>query len=281
MIYSNGDIYEGLWVNDLKHGYGILEKKTGDKYYGHWNEGLKEGQGYYYYSETGKIYLGEWHEDVPRCGIFTDVDDESLNKEVKKHFKAIDSPPHMPELRLDQPEYILEDSINSVHFLRNIKLSKNKTLQELFPYDIHQDLAAIFNEKSRKLEEEDKKQNDNYITPDEFKEICVEKLGQIINDETLELIFYVFEIPLAENVKVDFLLFCRLFFLIYSRKFEEEKSEEMLEEHDLSGSEHLTDKWYTERQADMKKQMEEEQDLDELREYEREDKDSNYDNEQD
>jgi hypothetical protein len=27
MIYSNGDIYEGQWKNDLKHGYGILERK--------------------------------------------------------------------------------------------------------------------------------------------------------------------------------------------------------------------------------------------------------------
>ena len=81
MIYANGDIYEGAWKNDLKHGYGILEKKTGDKYYGYWNNGLKEGQGYYYYSSTGKIYLGEWHEDAPRCGIFTDVDDENIKKD--------------------------------------------------------------------------------------------------------------------------------------------------------------------------------------------------------
>ena len=57
MIYANEDIYEGNWKEDLKHGYGILEKKCGDKYYGFWNMGKKEGQGYYYYYNTGKIYL--------------------------------------------------------------------------------------------------------------------------------------------------------------------------------------------------------------------------------
>jgi len=77
MIYSNEDIYEGNWLEDKKNGYGILEKQNGDKYYGFWNMGLKEGQGYYYYYKTAKIYLGEWHEDNPRCGIFTDVEDDT------------------------------------------------------------------------------------------------------------------------------------------------------------------------------------------------------------
>jgi len=93
MIYANGNIYHGTWLADLKHGYGILEQyiyyftthfsKNGDKYYGYWNNGLKEGQGYYYYFSTAKIYLGEWHDDVPHCGIFTDVDDENIRKVYK------------------------------------------------------------------------------------------------------------------------------------------------------------------------------------------------------
>jgi hypothetical protein len=272
MVYSNGDIYEGLWINDLKHGYGVLEKKTGDKYYGHWNEGLKEGQGYYYYSETGKIYLGEWHEDVPRCGIFTDVDDENLKKEVKKHFKVEDAPPLIPELKLDVPDFILEDSINSVHFLRNIKLSKNKTLQELFPNELHQDLASIFNEKARKPEDEkEKKQAINYISINEFKEVCLEKLGQNVRDETLELIFYIYAINPSQEIKIDFLLFCRLFFLIYYKRLEEEKNEDPIEMGISHGP--LLEKWNTEKLSpEMKEEVEFFEEMEEI------DKDSLYEN---
>lgn len=227
MIYANGDIYEGAWQNDLKHGYGILEKKTGDKYYGHWNNGLKEGQGYYYYNQTGKIYLGEWHEDAPRCGIFTDVDDENIKKEYKKQFKAEDGPPIIPLLKLASPESILEDSINNVQFLRNVKLAKNKSFHELFPQEFHEDLIKIFTQRRYQVTAEEDKERENKI-PDnilsikEFKIICIEKLGQEIDDETLELIFYVFEIPLNEEIKIDFLLFSRLFYLVYVKKMGEE-----------------------------------------------------------
>lgn len=229
MIYANGDIYEGAWHNDLKHGYGILEEKTGDKYYGYWNNGLKEGQGYYYYSSTGKIYLGEWHENVPRCGIFTDVDDENIKKEYKKHFMALDGPPLIPVLKLKTPEIILEDSINNIHFLRNIKLAKTKTFNELFPPEFHSELIKIFSQKRYQTSEEDDKENENklplnLIEIKEFRSICLDKLGQEINDETLEMIFYVFGIQMNEETKIDFMLFARLFYLIYAKRIGEEAS---------------------------------------------------------
>lgn len=227
MIYSNGDIYEGAWQNDLKHGYGILEKKIGDKYYGYWNNGLKEGQGYFYFSSTGKIYLGEWHEDAPRCGIFTDVDDESIRKEYEKHFMAEDGPPIIPILKLKTPETILEDSINSIHFLRNIKLAKMKTFHELFPPEFHADLIKIFSQRKYQLNDEEEKENENKLPQNlidikEFRSICLEKLGQEINDETLEIIFYVFGLQFCEEAKIDFMLFARLFYLIYAKKVGED-----------------------------------------------------------
>jgi hypothetical protein len=69
------------WNSIINHNHKL--SKNGDKYYGYWNNGLKEGQGYYYYFSTAKIYLGEWHDDVPHCGIFTDVDDENIRKVYK------------------------------------------------------------------------------------------------------------------------------------------------------------------------------------------------------
>lgn len=223
MIYANGDVYDGSWLNDLKHGYGILENKSGDKYYGHWNEGLKEGQGYYYYSSTGKIYLGEWHEDVPRCGIFTDVDDESIKREHKSHFKAEDNLPFIPCLKLKTPEAILEDSISTVHFVRIIKLTRTKTISELFPPEIHQELVLTFTQKKYLVNDDgenspENKIPDNLISIKDFKTICLDKLNVTVQDEQLEMMLFLFEKPFNDEIKIDFLLFVRLFYLIHVKQ---------------------------------------------------------------
>jgi len=223
MIYADGDIYEGAWQNDLKHGYGILEKKTGDKYYGYWINGFKEGQGYYYYNSTSKIYLGEWHDDVPMCGIFTDVD-EDPNIKKKMRINSQDDQPMIPVLKLKSPNQILEDSINNIFFLRNIKMTRNKTFRELFPIESHIDLIKIFKINSPKnLQHEEEKENehkipDNFLSSKEFRKIAAEYLSIVFDDQTLELIFYVFGIPYnEEELKIDFLMFTRLLYLGYSK----------------------------------------------------------------
>lgn len=191
MIYANGDIYEGSWQNDLKHGYGIIEKKNNDKYYGCWNSDLKEGQGYYYYGSTGKIYLGEWHEDVPRCGIFTDVDDENLKKVYKKHYTEKDPPANIPVLKLLNPNEVLEQSIDNVHFLRSIKEVKNKNFNELFDTSYQKELINIFQQKKTEnilsneedKEEEQKKLKEMVITINTFKNIIREKLEKEVESK--------------------------------------------------------------------------------------------------
>ena len=84
--YQNGDVYEGMWSDDVKDGYGKLifenDSKTyvgdfisgvfegwgtlhilgGEKYEGEWKNGKKSGEGTYYYP-FGNIYTGEWKDD--------------------------------------------------------------------------------------------------------------------------------------------------------------------------------------------------------------------------
>ena len=36
LIWKDGSIYEGNWVNDMKHGYGIMKYENGDIYKGEW-----------------------------------------------------------------------------------------------------------------------------------------------------------------------------------------------------------------------------------------------------
>lgn len=234
MIYSNGDIYEGNWLNDLRHGYGIMEyafpeDKKGHKYYGYWSNGLKEGQGYYYYSNTGKIYLGEWHEDYPRTGIFTDVQDEKAMKVIEESFKSEDKAPEIRILRLQNPDKILEESITNVHFVRQIKLTKNKNFSELFAIDYQQELISLFKSKQGGFIKDENNENsgkekikipDTNITIIDFISIFKTKYNVEIDEEILELVLKLFLIvsddkKFSLQLSIDFLLFSRLFYLMY------------------------------------------------------------------
>lgn len=230
MIYSNQDIYEGAWSEDLRHGYGILEKANGDKFYGYWNKDLKEGQGYYYYHSTSKIYLGEWHEDNPRCGIFTDVDDETMKIDISKIEDPRDVPSQMPKLKLANPESVLEESINNVHFIRNIKVVKNKNLQELFSSDEQKEIIRMYSQlKSTSVRDEEleNKIPDYTISITELKAIIYNNLSYDITGETLELIFYALGLPLYQDTKVDFLLFVKIYYLIAQKvQMDSEENEE-------------------------------------------------------
>ena len=235
MIYANEDIYQGSWKEDKKHGHGILEKANGDKYYGYWNCDLKEGQGYYWYSKTGKVYLGEWHEDCPRCGIFTDVNDEKLNIDISKINDPKDVPASIPGLCLKNPEAVLEESINKVHFIRSIKEVKNKNLQELFKNEEQKEIIKMYSQLRTTKKKDDDNENkipDFTITLDQLKKTIANNLSFDLNNEILEIIFYALKIPFVEDTKIDFLLFFKIYYLIFTKIYavEEEEGEEQKHE---------------------------------------------------
>ena len=73
-LYSpNGDTYTGEWAQDKQNGLGTLTKANRDVYEGNWLSGLREGSGIYYYKAQEKIYDGEWVNDQPKCGVYTDA----------------------------------------------------------------------------------------------------------------------------------------------------------------------------------------------------------------
>jgi len=60
MKWSEGDKYEGDWVQGLRHGKGTyISKAAGCKYEGEYVDDLKSGQGKYTYA-TGDVYEGSW-----------------------------------------------------------------------------------------------------------------------------------------------------------------------------------------------------------------------------
>ena len=54
--YSNGDVYEGDYANDKRHGHGVFTYYDGDKYEGEWKNGKIEGYGVYTYDDGGRDY---------------------------------------------------------------------------------------------------------------------------------------------------------------------------------------------------------------------------------
>ena len=257
MIYANEDIYQGSWKEDKKHGHGILEKSNGDKYYGYWNSDMKEGQGYYWYSKTGKVYLGEWHEDCPRCGIFTDVNDDKLHIDLSKITDPKEIPASIPELSLKNPEGVLEESINSVYFIRSIKEVKNKNLQELFKNEEQKEIIKMYSQlrtTKKKDDEDENKIPDFTITLDQLKKTIKSNLDFDLSNDILETIFYALKIPFTEETKVDFLLFFKIYYLIYTKVCtkEEYEGEEMQgKEQYEEGNEEMVEQNNIEQQEEM------------------------------
>ena len=272
MIYANEDIYQGSWKEDKKHGHGILEKSNGDKYYGYWNSDMKEGQGYYWYSKTGKVYLGEWHEDCPRCGIFTDVNDDKLHFDLSKITDPKEIPASIPELSLKNPEGVLEESINSVYFIRSIKEVKNKNLQELFKNEEQKEIIKMYSQlrtTKKKDDEDENKIPDFTITLDQLKKTIKSNLDFDLSNDILEIIFYALKIPFVEDTKVDFLLFFKIYYLIYTKVYPQEEYEG---EQEVQGGEQYEGE---------KEKMDEQNNIEQQEEMAGEENEENYENAED
>jgi len=62
MNYPEGDIYEGEFKDDKKHGKGTYTWNDGSKYTGDWKNGKRDGNGTFT-SSNGRVYSGDWLED--------------------------------------------------------------------------------------------------------------------------------------------------------------------------------------------------------------------------
>lgn len=99
MIYANGDIYEGMWSFGKKSGYGkmtrfvssayknlktLQSRRNGDHFEGHWVNDKREGKGSYFFSAKNKVFVGEWVDDMPKAGVYSEVDDPD-NPKIEKY----------------------------------------------------------------------------------------------------------------------------------------------------------------------------------------------------
>lgn len=145
IIYANQDIYEGQWHEGKKSGYGVLVKKNGDHFEGHWVNDKKEGQGSYLFAEKNKLFVGEWVDDHPKCGIYTEVEDEEAPpKPNKPHFSDEYYMPALPSIKLENPTDILEKAMNKTKKDRSRYRAQYIPIDEMFTPQELEDLQQAF-----------------------------------------------------------------------------------------------------------------------------------------
>jgi hypothetical protein len=59
VVYKNGEIYDGDFINEVKDGFGKLLYKKGQSYEGQWKNNKRDGEGTYIF-ESGSVYIGQW-----------------------------------------------------------------------------------------------------------------------------------------------------------------------------------------------------------------------------
>ena len=139
-----------------------------------------------------------------------------MNIDISKINDPKDVPASIPGLCLKNPEAVLEESINNVHFIRSIKEVKNKNLQELFKNEEQKEIIKMYSQLRTTKKKDDDNENkipDFTITLDQLKKTIANNLSFDLNNEILEIIFYALKIPFVEDTKIDFLLFFILLLL--------------------------------------------------------------------
>mmetsp|Transcript_1275 Transcript_1275/g.1638 ORF Transcript_1275/g.1638 Transcript_1275/m.1638 type:complete len:1093 (+) Transcript_1275:69-3347(+) len=63
MTWSNGDVYQGDWLNGMRHGIGIFKSHEGREYAGEWFKGSRHGWGCLDHA-NGDTFEGEFHHGV-------------------------------------------------------------------------------------------------------------------------------------------------------------------------------------------------------------------------
>ena len=66
--YKNS-LYIGNWKKNKKEGKGIIHYSNGDCYDGDFLNNLRDGRGIYCYKEKDNCYQGNWIQNVPQPGF--------------------------------------------------------------------------------------------------------------------------------------------------------------------------------------------------------------------
>ena len=218
MIYKNGDVYVGQWFEGKRNGYGVLTKRNGDHFEGSWVNDQREGQGSYFYAESNKLFVGEYVEDMPKCGIYSEVVDEEQENQKKDKEDTFEDQmpdfndiPPLPKLGLKDPVGVLQKALNTVHSKRKFYRAKFMALRVLFEDHELNDLSRHFHTAS-----ENQPEVELELVPEIMMRIGIECDIEVLFESYLKICYdseeETEEIRNAEDavLLVDFELFARL-----------------------------------------------------------------------
>lgn len=83
-LWNTGSIYEGKWVDNLRHGEGKFEWADGERYEGEYSYDKRNGKGIYFW-KNGDKYEGSWKDD--RRNGYGIVYDREGNIKLKGEWK--------------------------------------------------------------------------------------------------------------------------------------------------------------------------------------------------
>eukprot|EP00919_Chromeraceae_sp_WS-2016_P019207 GHVR01045740.1.p1 GENE.GHVR01045740.1~~GHVR01045740.1.p1 ORF type:complete len:285 (+),score=67.64 GHVR01045740.1:67-921(+) len=123
MRYISGDIYEGGWHDGKRSGFGTMTYKNGDVYQGSWCNGKKEGPGTYFYYSTGRVFVGEWDNEILKVGVYSRAQcapgeerrvDPSMDATRDVFNKGDEVLHRLPQMQLKDPVGLLDRALDSV-----------------------------------------------------------------------------------------------------------------------------------------------------------------------
>eukprot|EP01083_Nonionella_stella_P092048 257518_1 len=217
MFYVSEDSYSGDWIEDKRCGYGRVIYANGDCYEGEWLNDKKEGPGEYFYKSRKKVYVGEWVNDVPQCGVYSSADFAEDVDPVTGVRVEVDPPPpfsyktmgplELPELELVDPDSILEREIGKIRDQRDAiraapLLEPHEMFNEQDLVELRCAFAALDTDAQGSIEISELQNGFNV-------------LGQKISDSELAIIFV--SLDKDENGSVSYPEFVRTVFLARQR----------------------------------------------------------------
>eukprot|EP00775_Hariotina_reticulata_P010338 gene10338-10495_t len=78
LTYLDGSVFEGMWQSDRQHGTGTLQGPSGDVFVGTFVDDKRQGLGTTYMLGRGKKFVAEYVNNMPTCGTFYELDDDSV-----------------------------------------------------------------------------------------------------------------------------------------------------------------------------------------------------------
>lgn len=136
--YGTGDLYVGEFHDGQRSGKGTLNKANGDCYEGYWLNDKREGSGSFFYAASGKVFVGEWADDLPKAGVYTQA---SPNPEQAG---AVPTTSKLPPIRLALPTEVLQGALAAVRNARKSFRVRASPLERLFTEEEITSLQAAF-----------------------------------------------------------------------------------------------------------------------------------------